>query len=67
MQKKIYVAGMFDGDTAKKVEDAVRAVSGGTSVTASPDKAQVLVDYGDEAVLTAINAAISALGIDVLD
>ena len=67
MQKKIYVAGMFDGDTEKKVEDAVRAVSGVTSVTASPDKAQVLVDYGDEAVLTAINAAISALGIDVLD
>ena len=67
MQKKIYVAGMFDGDTAKKVEDAVRAVSGVTSVTASPDKAQVLVDYGNEAVLTAINAAISALGIDVLD
>ena len=67
MQKKIYVAGMFDGDTAKKVEDAVRAVSGVTSVTASPDNAQVLVDYGDEAVLTAINAAISALGIDVLD
>ena len=67
MQKKIYVAGMFDGDTAKKVEDAVRAVSGVTSVTASPDKAQVLVDYGDEAVLTAINAAISVLGIDVLD
>ncbi|EPF27562.1 hypothetical protein HMPREF1221_00376 [Treponema socranskii subsp. paredis ATCC 35535] len=67
MQKKIYVAGMFDGDTAKKVEDAVRAVSGVTSVTASPDKAQVLVDYGDESVLPAINAAISALGIDVLD
>ena len=67
MQKKIYVAGMFDGDTAKKVEDAVRALSGVASVTASPDKAQVLVDYGDEAVLTAINAAISALGIDVLD
>ena len=67
MQKKIYVAGMFDGDTAKKVEDAVRAVSGVTSVTASPEKAQVLVDYGDESVLSAINAAISALGIDVLD
>ena len=67
MQKKIYVAGMFDGDTAKKVEDAVRAVSGVTSVTASPEKAQVLVDYGDESVLSAINAAISALGVDVLD
>ena len=67
MQKKIYVAGMFDGDTAKKVEDAVRAVSGVTSVTASPDKAQVLVDYGDDGVLSAINAAISALGVDVLD
>ncbi|MBM7023167.1 heavy-metal-associated domain-containing protein [Treponema sp. Marseille-Q4523] len=67
MQKKIYVAGMFDDDTAKKVEDAVRAVSGVTSVTASPEKAQVLVDYGDESVLSAINAAISALGIDVLD
>lgn len=67
MQKKIYVAGMFDGDTAKKVEDAVRAVSGVTSVTASPDKAQVLVDYADDGVLIAINAAISALGVDVLD
>ena len=67
MQKKIYVAGMFDGDTAKKVEDAVRAVSGVTSVTASPEKAQVLVDYADDGVLPAINAAISALGIDVLD
>ena len=67
MQKKIYVAGMFDGDTAKKVEDAVLAVSGVTSVTASPDKAQVLVDYADDGVLTAINAAISALGVDVLD
>ena len=67
MQKKIYVAGMFDDDTAKKVEDAVRAVSGVTSVTASPEKAQVLVDYADDGVLSAINAAISALGIDVLD
>lgn len=66
MQKKIYVAGMFDGDTAKKVEDAVRAISGVTSVTASPDKAQVLVDYADDAVLAAVNSAISALGIDVL-
>ena len=66
MQKKIYVAGMFDGDTAKKVEDAVRAVSGVTSVTASPEKAQVLVDYADDAVLAAVNSAISALGIDVL-
>ena len=67
MQKKIYVAGMFDGDTAKKVEDAVRAVSGVTSVTASPEKAQVLVDYADDGVLAAINSAISALGVDVLD
>ena len=66
MQKKIYVAGMFDGDTAKKVEDAVRAISGVTSVTASPEKAQVLVDYADDGVLAAINSAISALGIDVL-
>ena len=67
MQKKIYVAGMFDGDTAKNVEDAVRAVSGVTSVTASPEKAQVLVDYGDESVVASINAAITSLGIDVLD
>ena len=67
MQKKIYVAGMVDGDTAKKVEDAVRAVSGVTSVTASPEKAQVLVDYADDGVLAAINSAISALGVDVLD
>ena len=66
MQKKIYVVGMFDGDTAKKVEDAVRAVNGVTSVTASPDKAQVLVDYGDEAVVQLVNAAITSLGIDVL-
>ena len=66
MQKKIYVAGMFDGDTAKKVEDAVRALSGITSVTASPEKAQVLIDYSDEGAVASVTAAITSLGIDVL-
>ena len=28
MQKKIYVAGMFDSDTASKVDQAVKGVQG---------------------------------------
>lgn len=64
MQKKIYVAGMFDADSAQKVEAAVKAVAGVSQVTANPDKSQVLVDFeGDEG---AINAAIQSAGVDVL-
>lgn len=69
MQKKIYVAGMFDDDTAAKVGDAVKVVSGVTNVVASAAKAQVLVDF-DESVAgieEAINKAISGTGVDVLD
>lgn len=68
MQKKIYVDGMFDPDTAKKVGDAVSAVSGVKSCNANPDKSQVLVEF-DESVSgieDAINAAISSTGITVL-
>lgn len=69
MQKKIYVAGMFDPDTASKVDAAVKGVAGVKSVTANPDKSQVLVDF-DESVSGiegAINTAISGTGVEVLN
>ena len=49
MQKKIYVVGMFDDDSANKVQSAVAGVAGVTSVVASTEKSQVLVDF-DEAM-----------------
>ena len=66
MQKKIYVAGMFDPETCSKVENAVKAVSGVTGCVANSDKSQVLVDFegADEG---AINAAISSTGVEVLN
>ena len=69
MQKKIYVAGMFDDDTAAKVGDAVKVVSGVTNVIANASKAQVLVDFdeGVAGIEDAINKAISSTGVDVLD
>jgi copper chaperone CopZ len=66
MQKKIYVAGMFDDDTAKKVDTAVRSVSGVTNVVANAAKAQVLVDFNDGTPENAINDAIKSVGVDVL-
>lgn len=68
MQKKIYVVGMFDPDTANKVQDAVKATSGVTNVVANPDKSQVLVDFdeGTAGIEDAINAAISSTGVEVL-
>ena len=69
MQKKIYVAGMFDDDTAAKVGDAVKVVSGVTNVVANASKAQVLVDFdeGVAGIEDAINKALSSTGVDVLD
>lgn len=69
MQKKIYVAGMFDDDTAAKVGDAVKVVSGVTNVVANASKAQVLVDFdeGVAGIEDAINKAISSTDVDVLD
>ena len=69
MQKKIYVAGMFDDDTAAKVGDVVKVVSGVTNVVANASKAQVLVDFdeGVAGIEDAINKAISSTGVDVLD
>ena len=69
MQKKIYVAGMFDDDTAAKVGDEVKVVSGVTNVVASAAKAQVLVDFdeGVAGIEEAINKAIFGTGVDVLD
>ncbi len=69
MQKKIYVAGMFDDDTAAKVDAAVKGVAGVTSVTANPLKSQVLVDFDEGAagIEDAINKAIAGTGVDVLD
>jgi copper chaperone CopZ len=69
MQKKIYVAGMFDADSAGKVDAAVKGIAGVTNVVANPDKSQVLVDYneGTAGIEDAINAAIKSAGVDVLD
>ena len=68
MQKKIYVVGMFDDDTANKVQSAVAGVAGVTSVVASTEKSQVLVDFdeGTAGIEDAINNAISGTGVDVL-
>ncbi|MBQ5470464.1 MAG: heavy-metal-associated domain-containing protein [Treponema sp.] len=68
MQKKIYVAGMFDPDTASKVDAAVKAVAGVTNVVANPDKSQVLVDFDESTggIEDAINSAISSTGVEVL-
>jgi len=65
MQKKIYVVGMFDDDTAGKVQAAVSSVAGVTSCTASAEKSQVLVDF-EGSIDDAINAAISSTGVEVL-
>lgn len=68
MQKKIYVAGMLDEKGEESVNQAVSAITGVTSCTASAMKAQVLVDY-DETVTgveDAINQAISSVGLEVL-
>lgn len=66
MQKKIYVVGMFDDETAGKVQSAVSAVAGVTNCVASCEKSQVLVDYDDAGAEVAINSAISGCGVDVL-
>jgi Heavy-metal-associated domain. len=67
MQKKIYVAGMFDDDAANKVNSAVRGVAGVTNVAANAAKAQVLVDYDDGTSEDAITNAIKSVGVDVLN
>ncbi len=66
MQKKIYVVGMFDDDTASKVQSAVSAVSGVTNCVANCEKSQVLVDYDDASSEEQINSAISSCGVDVI-
>ncbi len=65
MQKKIYVVGMFDSESAASVQKAVEAVPGVSKVVANADKAQVLVDH-EGADENAINAAISSCGVDVV-
>ncbi len=68
MQKKIYVAGMFDEQSEQAVQKAVSAVAGVTSCTANAMKSQVLVDFdeGTAGIEDAINGAISGCGVDVL-
>ena len=66
MQKKIYVVGMFDDDTAGKVQAAVAAVAGVSNCVANCDKSQVLVDYDDAGAEAAINTAITGCGVEVL-
>mgnify|MGYP002623978265 CR=1 FL=1 len=64
MEKKIYVDGMFDSDTAEKVQAAVSAIAGVSKCVADPNKSQVLVEFdGDEAAIT---AAIEGSGVSVL-
>lgn len=68
MQKKIYVAGLIDEQGEQAVNQAVTAVAGVTSCTASAMKAQVLVDY-DETVAgveESINQAIQGVGLEIL-
>lgn len=68
MQKKIYVAGLIDEQGEQSVNQAVTAIAGVTSCTASAMKAQVLVDY-DESVAgveDAINQAIQSVGLEIL-
>lgn len=67
MQKKIYVVGMFDDDSAAKVDAAVKKVAGVTAVKADPAKSQVLVDYADASQEAAIDSAISSVGVEVLN
>lgn len=66
MQKKIYVVGMFDADSANKVQDAVKAVASVTNVVANCDKSQVLVDYDDAGAENAINSAITSCGVEII-
>jgi copper chaperone len=68
MQKKIYVAGMFDDDAAAKVNASVVTVPGVTNCAANSSKAQVLVDYDESTagIDDAITAAITRNGGDVL-
>lgn len=68
MQKKIYVTGMDDDAIAAKVDAAVKAVAGVSSVTATPAKCQVFVEFDDGAagVADAITAAINSTGVTVL-
>ena len=68
MQKKIYVAGMFDDESAEKVNGALKALAGVNSCNANSSKAQVLVDYDESTagIEDAINAAIQSLGVEVL-
>ncbi len=64
MEKKIYIDGMFDADTAAKVQATVSAVSGVVKCVADPNKSQVFVEFdGDEG---AINKAIESTGISIL-
>ena len=66
MQKKIYVVGMFDDDTASKVQSDVSDVYGVTNCVANCEKSQVLVDYDDASSEEQINSAISSCGVDVI-
>lgn len=68
MQKKIYVAGLIDEGGEQAINQAVSAISGVTSCTASAMKAQVLVDFDESiaGVEDSINQAIAASGLEAL-
>jgi copper chaperone len=68
MEKKIYVAGMDDDTLAAKVDAAVKAVAGVSSVVSTAAKCQVLVNFdeGTAGIEDAISNAISSTGVMVL-
>ena len=68
MQKKIYVAGLIDEGGEQAINQAVSAIPGVTSCTASAMKAQVLVDFDESfgGVEDSINQTIAGAGLEVL-
>lgn len=68
MQKKIYVAGLIDEGGEQAINQAVSAILGVTSCTASAMKAQVLVDFDEsfEGVEDSISQTIAGAGLEVL-
>lgn len=67
MEKKIYVAGIEEG-MESEINSAVSAVAGVTSCVANAMKCQVLVNFDESVggIESAIDAAISSCGVDVL-
>ena len=61
MQKKIYVAGLIDEGGEQAINQAVSAIPGVTSCTASAMKAQVLVDFDESCLLAMALTTLSGM------